>query len=119
MHELSVCQALISQVEILAREQGARRVLSVALGIGPLSGVEPHLLEQAYPLAAAGTVAEDSTLSIDEQPIRVHCDQCGRDSDASASCLVCSHCGNWRTTLTSGDELILMQVEFVREQAYV
>jgi len=119
MHELSVCQALITQVENLAREQGARQVVSISLGIGPLSGVEPHLLEQAYPLAAAGTLAEDCVLMIDEQPIRVHCDECGKDSDATASRLVCAHCGDWRTTLISGDELILTRVEFVREQAYV
>ena len=119
MHELSVCQALIAQVENLAGEQGARQVLSVSLGIGPLSGVEAGLLEQAYPLAAAGTVAENSELLIEEQPVRVRCDACGGESEASASRLVCRHCGNWRTTLISGDELILMQVEFVREQAYV
>jgi hydrogenase nickel incorporation protein HypA/HybF len=119
MHELAICQALINQVEDLAREQSARRVLSVVVGIGPLAGVEPQLLMQAYPVAAAGTVAEHSELSIEERPVQVHCDRCDKDSDASANRLVCAHCGDWRTTLISGDELILTQVEFVRESAYV
>lgn len=117
MHELSVCQALLTQVENVAREQNARQVLSVSLGIGPLSGVEPALLSQAWPLAAAGTVADNAELLIEERPVRVRCSQCGKDSDATANRLLCAHCGDWRTQLLSGDDLLLLQVEL--ETAYV
>ena len=119
MHELSICQALIAQVELLAREQRAKRVLSLAVAVGPLSGVEANLLRQAYPFAAAGTVAEGAELAIEDRPIRVHCTSCGQDSDATANRLLCAYCGDWRTELVSGDELILSRVEFEREQAYV
>ena len=44
MHELSVCLALMSQVERVATEHQARRVEKIVLQIGPLSGVEPALL---------------------------------------------------------------------------
>ena len=57
MHELAVCQALIEQVERVARDNAARRILSITVSVGPLSGIEAKLLEHAYPLAAAGTVA--------------------------------------------------------------
>ena len=119
MHELSICQALINQLETLARQQRARRVLSLVVGVGPLSGVEGRLLKQAYPVAAAGTLAEGSELDIEDSPIRVHCRTCGEDSDATANRLVCALCGDWHTDLVSGDELVLTRVEFVREQAYV
>jgi hydrogenase nickel incorporation protein HypA/HybF len=119
MHELAVCQALIEQVEHVARQQKAERVSRIELAIGALSGVEPQLLEQAYPLAAAGTVAQDAELGIEATPVRVHCDQCNKDSDVAANRLVCRHCGNWRTTLVAGDELLLTRVEFFREQAHV
>jgi tRNA-Thr(GGU) m(6)t(6)A37 methyltransferase TsaA len=56
MHELAVCQALIEQVERVARDNAARRILSITVSVGPLSGVEPSLLEHAYPLAAAGAL---------------------------------------------------------------
>ena len=62
MHELAICQALIEQVERVARDNAARRILSITVSVGPLSGVEPQLLEHAYPLAAAGTVAEEAKL---------------------------------------------------------
>ena len=116
MHELSVCRALVTQVEELARREMAQQVGRVQVGVGPLSGVEPQLLLHAYPLVTAGTLAEGSELVVEDRPVRVHCPQCKKDSDASSSCLICTHCGDWRTTLISGDELMLMQVEFVREE---
>jgi hydrogenase nickel incorporation protein HypA/HybF len=119
VHELSVCQSLLSQVEDIAGENSAQRVLLVVLGVGPLSGVEPELLKQAYPIAAAGSVAEGSELAIESRPVRVACSQCGCESDASSNRLVCSHCGNWQTRLVSGDELLLLRIEFEREESYV
>ncbi|MGD2075937.1 MAG: hydrogenase maturation nickel metallochaperone HypA [Gammaproteobacteria bacterium] len=119
MHELSVCQALVGQLEALAREQQAERVVNVRLGIGPLSGVEPELLRHAFPVAAAGSRAQDAALVIEDRPVRVHCSACGCDSEASVNRLVCGACGDWHTELIGGDELLLVQVEFLRERAYV
>lgn len=119
MHELSVCQALIIQVEQVAARERATRVNAVHLSIGPLSGVEPQLLEQAFPLAAAGSVAGAASLHIEAAPIRVHCARCDHTSAATASRLVCARCGDWRTTLVSGDELLLTHLELTRESAHV
>jgi len=117
MHELSVCQALIEQVEAVAREQNAARVLLIRLGIGPLSGVEPQLLEQAFYIARAGSIAADAELQVNTLPIQVSCRACGAVSEAQAARLVCAVCGDWHTTLVSGDELQLTQVELTRRPA--
>ena len=90
MHELAICQALIEQVEAIARQRAAR-VARVRVAVGPLSGVEPRLLERAYPLACAGTVAEGSELAIDEVPVRVRCRDCGAESPrARTACCAAS-----------------------------
>jgi hydrogenase nickel incorporation protein HypA/HybF len=117
MHELSVCQGLLREVQRVARAHRGARVTAIRLRIGPLSGVEPHLLEQAFPIAAAGTLAEDSALLLDRLPIQVRCAQCGATTGALPNRLVCGQCGDWRTTLLSGDELQLVQVELARETA--
>lgn len=111
MHELSMCQALISQVENIARQHQATTVKTVIIQIGPLSGVEPDLLAQAFPLASAGTVAGASKLVIENLPIRVRCNSCGAESAAIANRLVCGQCGDWQTQLLSGDEMLLASVE--------
>ncbi len=82
MHELSICLSLLDQVERIAREHGADRVERILLRIGPLSGVEAPLLANAYPLAAAGTIAEHATLDIEPAVIRVKCTACGAETEA-------------------------------------
>ncbi len=114
MHELAICQALMTQVESIAAERDANNVVTIVIGMGPLSGVEAQLLQHAYPVASAGTVAEGAELVIESLPVRISCTQCGKESDAQPNKLVCRHCGDWRTTLISGDELMLMSVELER-----
>lgn len=111
MHELSLCQGMIPQLEAIAREHGARRVSRVTVQIGPLSGVEPRLLAQAFPIASAGTVAEDAALVTESLPIKVRCAQCASETQAKANRLLCGRCGHWQTQLLSGDEMLLASVE--------
>ena len=111
MHELSICMSLLEQVERIAQEHGAERVERILLRIGPLSGVEAPLLKNAYPLAAAGTIAEQARLEIEPAPVRVHCVDCGEESEATPNRLLCASCGSYHTRLTSGDEMLLASLE--------
>ena len=111
MHELSVCLSLLREVERIARENNAGRVTKIAVTVGPLSGVEPDLLQNAYPLAVAGTIAEDAEFQIEVSTIVVTCSQCGAESPARPNRLLCGACGDYRTNLVSGDEMILQSLE--------
>ena len=116
MHELAICQSLMDQVETIASERNALSVTSIIIGMGPLSGVEAQLLKNAYPIASAGTIAEHAELIIEHLPVRVQCTQCGSESDALPNKLLCKQCGDWRTTLLSGDEMMLMSVELEKKK---
>ncbi len=116
MHELSICQALMSQVKSVVETHKADKVVSIVIGVGPLSGVEAELLKNAYPLASAGTVAEHAALIIEALPIRVRCNKCDKESNVQPNKLICQHCGDWQTTLISGDELLLVSVELMRPE---
>ena len=117
MHELAICQALMEQVERIAQEERADQVLSIHLAIGPLSGVESRLLEQAFSVARAGSIAASAELVIESMPVQVCCKQCGQLTEALPGRLVCGSCGDWRTSLISGDELELRHVELIRQTA--
>ena len=119
MHELAICQSLMEQVEDIAAERNARYVISIVIAMGPLSGVEAQLLKNAYPIASAGTIAEDAELIIEYLPIKVKCTQCGSESDALPNKLICKQCGDWRTTLVSGDEMMLMSIELEKSNESV
>jgi len=105
----------MEQVENIALGEQADHVTAIHLGIGALSGVEPRLLEQAFSIARAGTIAADAELIIKSMPVQVSCSQCGRQSEVLPNRLLCGHCGDWRTSLVSGDELQLQHVELVRQ----
>jgi len=107
MHELSVCMSLLREVERAAR---GRAVKEIAVAIGPLSGIEPQLLERAFAVARAGTVAERANLVCHEKPVRLACSACGQEVEVPLNALVCPACGDWQVRLCSGDELLLESV---------
>lgn len=111
MHELSIARALLRQVERTARTHGHGAVRGVTVRIGALSGVEPGLLASAFPQAARGSRAEGATLTIETMPVRVRCDDCGAESEASANRLVCPVCASPHTRLVAGDELLLVSLD--------
>ena len=117
MHELSVCLALLEQIQRIAAEQDAQRVTRIELNVGPLSGVESDLLKSAWPIAAAGTVAEHAELFVDDAEIVVRCTVCNAETIATANKLLCGECGEFRTSLVSGDEMILQRLEVERASA--
>ncbi len=111
MHEMSVCLSLLRQVEQIATQHGASAVTTIRLRIGPLSGIEASLLRRAYPVAVAGTVAEDAELVIEAADVLVRCTECGETSTVPPNRLLCANCGDFRTRVVSGDEMILESVE--------
>lgn len=118
MHELSVCQGLLRQLVPLAAEhQGVLE--RVVVRVGPLSGVEPQLLQQAFPIARQGTVAEQAELVIESTSLKVRCKTCDTESEVSANNLCCRHCGSQQTQLMSGDELLLVSIQFNKEASHV
>jgi len=114
MHELSICQQMMVQVNEIALQNHASSIESISLQIGPLSGVEATLLKRAFPFAAAHTIAEDAELIIEELPVVIQCNLCGSKSNTTPNKLVCSHCGDYHTQLLSGDEMLLTNIELTR-----
>ncbi len=115
MHELSLCLALLEKVQAIAREQRAAAVERILLHVGPLSGVEPSLLMTAFPLAAAGTLAESAVLEIEAIAVEISCHDCGARTEAAPNQLLCGRCGGFRTHVVSGDEMLLASLELLVE----
>ena len=111
MHELSICQGLMRQVQRIAADNNAAAVDRILLRVGGLSGVEPLLLERAFEIAREGTVAAGAVLEIEEGPVVVKCRECGASSAVPSNRLVCQYCGEWRVTVTEGEELLLLSLD--------
>ena len=101
----------MTQVRAQAAAHRAARVTGIRLRIGPLAGVEPHLLHQAFSIARAGTLAEGAVLTIEDAPLTVACRLCGATGAAAPNRLLCPSCGTWQVQVTGGDELLLASLD--------
>lgn len=111
MHELSVCQALLTQVAEIAVGRGATVVERITIEVGPLSGVEPALLASAFAIVRAGSCASRAVLLIESTTVTIRCVSCNAQSQTEPNRLICAACGGFRTRITAGDELRLRRVE--------
>ena len=111
MHELSVCQALLTQVAEIAVGRGATVVERITIEVGPLSGVEPALLASAFAIVRAGSCAAQAELLIESTTVTISCVSCDAQSQAEPNRLTCAVCGGFRTRILAGDELRLRRVE--------
>jgi len=109
VHEYSVVQALMEQVEAVARQRGAASVARVRLAIGEQAGIESALLESAFDLVRTGTLCANATLELRSVPARWSCRGCGR-AIARGALLACPDCGS-PATLVGGGEMIVEPLE--------
>ncbi|MCF7847412.1 MAG: hydrogenase maturation nickel metallochaperone HypA [Kiritimatiellales bacterium] len=116
MHELSLAQGLVEQVQQAAAAEGALRVVSISLELGQYSGVEREAFEFAFPLAAEGTCLAGAELVIREIPVSVLCNTCHRESNPVIPLLICTHCESTDVKLIGGREFLVKSVELEIEE---
>lgn len=109
MHEYSIVQALISQVEVEARKHHATAVDRIGLKIGEISGVEVELLRTAFETFRERSICERAKLDIEVVPPRWGCPTCRELLEAGAR-LQCPDCKQ-PARLLSGDEILLQRIE--------
>jgi hydrogenase nickel incorporation protein HypA/HybF len=109
VHELSIVQALIDQVEQHARARSATAVRNVCVRVGSLSGVDVQLLETAYETFREHTICAGAPLVTTEVPAAWSCPRCDA-LIAPGAVLRCPSC-DLPARLTAGDEIILDRIE--------
>ena len=111
MHELSIMQSALNVALAQARQAGATRVHEIRLRIGALSGVVPDALEFAFEALAAGTVAENAKLAIEQVPARFWCATCTREFQSDDMFAECPDCHALSGELRAGREMELASLE--------
>jgi len=109
VHEYSIVQALLGQVERHARDHGASAVHRLHVSIGELSGVEVELLETAYDTFRERSICAAAELEIHPVAAEWSCPGCAREIPRGTA-LRCSDCG-LPARLTRGDEIVLDRIE--------
>lgn len=111
MHELSLCQALVSLLEQQAAEQSFVRVRQIWLEVGALAAVAPEAMMLAFAAASRATLAEGAILHLLERPGRARCGDCGRECEIRQWQALCPACGHPTLQLLSGQQIMIRELE--------
>jgi hydrogenase nickel insertion protein HypA len=111
MHEYSVVQALLEQIETLAKENEAVKVVKVMTKIGVMSGIEPHLLEIAFNTFKEKTICESAEFVMHIQPLVIECLECGAVQELEKIHYCCSKCESTNVKVVDGEDMFLMSLE--------
>jgi hydrogenase nickel incorporation protein HypA/HybF len=118
MHEFSLAQALLEEVERVRSEHGGR-LRSFRVEVGELAGVEPDLLASAVELLLADGPDEEVSMTLDRVPVEVRCGDCDATFVVRRFHFVCPTCGGGRLTVLRGEGLVLRDVTLEAEEGGV
>lgn len=111
MHEMGIAQAVLSHALTAAEANGISRIAKLHLKVGAFSGVVEDALRFSFEVASQGTKAEGASLDVDNIPLTVRCQDCGRESGIQPFLFQCPVCGNRRVDILTGQELTLDSIE--------
>ncbi len=111
MHELSVVANLFEILEEKLTAQTGKKICSIKLQVGLLSGVVPELLKTAFDIYKKDTFAEDAEMDIIEVPCKIERQECGTVACKEDYVFICDKCGSTKMTTLEGTEMILETME--------
>lgn len=111
MHEMAITQSLLQIALEKAGEVGARRIKSISLKIGRLTGYVPEAVEANFEIISPGTLAEGARLEIEWVPVACRCRDCGREYQAEIEDLRCPACRTPHFEITGGREMFIASME--------
>ncbi|MHA1724701.1 MAG: hydrogenase maturation nickel metallochaperone HypA [Promethearchaeota archaeon] len=120
MHEFSFAYNIFKIAEATAMKYNAKKITQVYLEIGELTLIVPHLLQQSFKMATAGSIAEDAELKIEFVPGKIRCRDCGKESTVSLNeesqltglqLFQCQHCKSNNTEVISGKNATVKNIK--------
>ena len=100
-----------SVVEICENNAAGRRVISVTLEVGELSGIVPEAVEFCFEACTKDTLLDGARLIIERIPAKGHCPDCGADFAVHAYYDPCPVCDGYGLSVVSGEELRVKELE--------
>ena len=113
MHELSIVQALLEQVEEALPPD--HRLLLVRIRVGELEHLDADVMDEVVSVAVADTPLRTGRLEVVRVPLEVRCRACEtlhRPEDVLV--LACPACGEVRPEITAGSGVLLQSIEAER-----
>ncbi|MCA9159875.1 MAG: hydrogenase maturation nickel metallochaperone HypA [Planctomycetales bacterium] len=110
MHEQSLVKALCAQILVAAAPLAADKIRQVKVAIGPLSGVDPILVQSAVEQVRTGYGLTQCELQIEHVELEALCRDCHSRFTIKDFVFRCAECKSSKVQVTQGDEFQLLSV---------
>lgn len=110
MHELGVVLEIFELVEEIMQEQDLKKVASVTVDVGELSGILPDYFKECWNAARLGSVFENTEMILNIIPATAKC-ACGEVYELNKCGRICPKCKKTDYEITGGREFMVRQIE--------
>ncbi|HEY0328459.1 MAG TPA: hydrogenase maturation nickel metallochaperone HypA [Rhodopseudomonas sp.] len=117
MHEMTICEEIVCQLEDERRRRGFDMVKRLRLEIGLLSCLDPDALRYAFEITTRDTFLDGMLLEIDRPPGQAKCLDCGAETTVSSRTEICPSCGGERLDASGGAQMRLVEMEIIGKAA--
>jgi hydrogenase nickel incorporation protein HypA/HybF len=111
MHEMTICEQIIGQLEDERLRRGFGMVKRLRLEIGLLSCLDPDALRYAFEISTRDTFLDGLVLEIDRPPGQAKCLECDAEVKVSSRLDACPSCGGNRLDASGGTQMRLIEME--------
>jgi hydrogenase nickel incorporation protein HypA/HybF len=111
MHELSIANDLVTAALDTAKQNNAKKVISVTVELGELAMVNPEQLSFLYEVLTEENMLKGSKLVMETKPASGECSNCGyKGPITDRYTCACPKCSMTLNTIT-GKEILLKNME--------
>lgn len=114
MHELSITESLLRTACEYAEKNQAKRVTTLNLVIGELSGVIDESVQFYWDMISENTMCEKALLKFEKKKAVMYCADCETNFEMDGELIPCPKCGSMNLKVLSGREFLLDSIEIER-----
>ena len=113
MHEQSIVSSLLSMVLKDAENNNARKIISIKLVVGELTGIEKDAVNFYFGFMAKNTIANGASLEFDYTKAQLRCRDCDIIFPRDKLNFNCPECGKKAIEIVGGRELYIESMEII------
>ena len=115
MHEASIAAPLLrlvlESVTVESQREGRElHIIGVLIRTGLLQCLEARTLSGIFAIMAEGTPAEGAAITVETDPMRGNCPDCGSEVEIVKRSFACPCCGGEQVNWVGGNELYIASI---------
>jgi len=111
MHEYAVTKSLVDLCNHEADKNNLKAISKIKLRVGKFTGFSPDSIEFYFEHMKADTKCSNARIEFEEIPIKISCNNCGKQHVIEEPILLCPNCGSEDIDLISGREFLVASIE--------